>query len=75
MIADRLEDLFNSRACDGFVIMPVTMMLSLEQFCRAVVPELQRRGVFRTEYTGRDAAWQPPGRVLARAAAPLRGAV
>jgi hypothetical protein len=24
-----------------------------EQFCRAVVPELQRRGLFRTEYSGR----------------------
>ena len=26
---------------------------SLEQFCRTVVPELQRRGVFRKEYRGR----------------------
>jgi hypothetical protein len=25
----------------------------VEQFCRAVVPELQRRGLFRTEYSGR----------------------
>jgi hypothetical protein len=24
-----------------------------EQFCRSVVPELQRRGLFRTEYAGR----------------------
>jgi alkanesulfonate monooxygenase SsuD/methylene tetrahydromethanopterin reductase-like flavin-dependent oxidoreductase (luciferase family) len=51
-IADKLQDLFESRACDGFVIMPMTMILSHEQFCRAVVPELQRRGIFRTEYTG-----------------------
>ncbi|MGE3066952.1 MAG: NtaA/DmoA family FMN-dependent monooxygenase [Hyphomicrobiaceae bacterium] len=49
-VADKLQDYFESRACDGFVILPVSMMLSLEQFCRAVVPELQRRGLFRTEY-------------------------
>ncbi|MDF0541784.1 LLM class flavin-dependent oxidoreductase [Sphingobium sp. H39-3-25] len=51
MIADELQDLFESGYCDGFVIMPTTFPTSHEQFCRAVVPELQRRGLFRTEYS------------------------
>jgi FMN-dependent oxidoreductase (nitrilotriacetate monooxygenase family) len=50
MVADMLEDLFVSEACDGFIVMPIVHPLSHEQFCRAVVPELQRRGLFRTEY-------------------------
>ncbi|MFD7204290.1 NtaA/DmoA family FMN-dependent monooxygenase [Streptomyces sp. NPDC059893] len=50
VVADALQDMFESGLCDGFVIMPVTHPGSHEQFCRAVVPELQRRGVFRTEY-------------------------
>ncbi|MYW96194.1 NtaA/DmoA family FMN-dependent monooxygenase [Amycolatopsis rubida] len=50
-VADALQDLFESEACDGFVIMPTTFPTSHEQFCRSVVPELQRRGVFRTEYS------------------------
>jgi alkanesulfonate monooxygenase SsuD/methylene tetrahydromethanopterin reductase-like flavin-dependent oxidoreductase (luciferase family) len=51
-IADYLEDLFDSRACDGFIITPTVFPGSFEQFVRAVVPELQRRGKFRTEYAG-----------------------
>jgi alkanesulfonate monooxygenase SsuD/methylene tetrahydromethanopterin reductase-like flavin-dependent oxidoreductase (luciferase family) len=51
-IADRLCDLFDAHACDGFVLTPTTMPGMYEQFCRAVVPVLQRRGVFRTEYEG-----------------------
>jgi FMN-dependent oxidoreductase (nitrilotriacetate monooxygenase family) len=50
MVADMLEDLFVSEACDGFIIMPIVHPGSHEQFCRAVVPELQRRGLFRKEY-------------------------
>ncbi len=52
MVADALQDMFESEACDGFVVMPTVFPTSHEQFCRAVVPELQRRGLFRTEYTG-----------------------
>ena len=37
----------------GFVVSPVNFPGMFEQFCRSVVPELQRRGLFRTEYTGR----------------------
>lgn len=50
MIADAMEELLVSGGCDGFIVMPTTMPTSHEQFCRAVVPELQRRGLFRTEY-------------------------
>lgn len=52
-IADQLQDLFESRACDGFVVSQMVFPASLEQFCRAVVPELQRRGIFRKEYRGK----------------------
>jgi alkanesulfonate monooxygenase SsuD/methylene tetrahydromethanopterin reductase-like flavin-dependent oxidoreductase (luciferase family) len=51
-VADQLQELFESGACDGFIVEPPTHPTSHEQFCRAVVPELQRRGLFRTEYEG-----------------------
>jgi len=53
MIADHLTDLFEDHACDGFVLTPTTSPGMFEQFSRAVVPILQKRGVFRTEYSGR----------------------
>jgi FMN-dependent oxidoreductase (nitrilotriacetate monooxygenase family) len=52
MIADRLCDLFEDHACDGFVLTPTTFPGMYEEFCRMVVPILQERGVFRTEYAG-----------------------
>ncbi|WP_107676319.1 LLM class flavin-dependent oxidoreductase [Agrobacterium sp. LAD9] len=52
MISDHMHDLFESRACDGFVVSPSLSPSSYIQFVRSVVPELQRRGVFRKEYTG-----------------------
>ena len=51
-VADILTDLFQDGACDGFVLTPTTFPGMYEQFCRSVVPLLQRRGVFRTEYAG-----------------------
>lgn len=51
-IADHLQHLFESGACDGFVVSPTHFPGMFEEFCRAVVPELQRRGVFRKEYRG-----------------------
>lgn len=51
-IADTLEDYFTSGACDGFIITPTVHPRMFEEFCRQVVPELQRRGLFRTEYAG-----------------------
>jgi FMN-dependent oxidoreductase (nitrilotriacetate monooxygenase family) len=52
MIADRLQETFEAGVCDGFVVAPTYSPGMHEQFCRAVVPELQRRGLFRREYTG-----------------------
>jgi FMN-dependent oxidoreductase (nitrilotriacetate monooxygenase family) len=53
MVADRLQAIFESGVCDGFVLTPTMFPGMFEQFCRSVVPELQRRGLFRTEYAGR----------------------
>jgi alkanesulfonate monooxygenase SsuD/methylene tetrahydromethanopterin reductase-like flavin-dependent oxidoreductase (luciferase family) len=52
MVADRLQEMFETGACDGFVLSPVNHPGMFEQFCRSVVPELQRRGLFRKDYTG-----------------------
>ena len=51
-IADQLEEWFVSGAADGFNIMPPYLLGGLEDFVDLVVPELQRRGLVRTEYTG-----------------------
>ncbi|MFC5449308.1 LLM class flavin-dependent oxidoreductase [Paenibacillus aestuarii] len=51
-IADVMEHWFKNGAADGFNIMPQLMNGGLEDFLDLVVPELQRRGLFRTEYTG-----------------------
>ncbi|WAC25738.1 LLM class flavin-dependent oxidoreductase [Ancylobacter sp. SL191] len=53
MIADRMQDLFESEACDGFVIVPSLTPSGYTQFVKSVVPELQRRGIYRKDYTGR----------------------
>ncbi|MFJ5295878.1 LLM class flavin-dependent oxidoreductase [Pseudomonas sp. NPDC088368] len=52
-VADDLEQWFTERACDGFNIMPPYLPQSLDDFVNGVVPELQRRGLFRREYSGR----------------------
>ena len=52
-VADHLQEVFEAGVCDGFVLTPMMFPSMFEQFCRGVVPELQRRGVFRTEYRGR----------------------
>ncbi len=51
-IADQMEEWFTAPACDGFVIAPSWLPGSFEDFVDLVVPELQRRGRFRTEYSG-----------------------
>lgn len=51
-IADELEAWFVGHAADGFNIMPQLMNGGLDDFLEQVVPELQRRGLFRTAYTG-----------------------
>lgn len=51
-VAEHLEQLFRAEAADGFVVFPALYHSSFEDFVAGVVPELQRRGVFRTEYAG-----------------------
>jgi FMN-dependent oxidoreductase (nitrilotriacetate monooxygenase family) len=51
-IADAMEEWFRAGAADGFNIMPPVLPTGLEVFVDEVVPVLQRRGLFRTEYTG-----------------------
>jgi FMN-dependent oxidoreductase (nitrilotriacetate monooxygenase family) len=51
-VADQLQDLFESHACDGFVLTPTLMPGMYESFARSVVPILQQRGLFRREYAG-----------------------
>lgn len=52
-IADQLEHWFKTGAADGFNILAPTLPHGLKDFAELVIPELQRRGLFRTEYTGR----------------------
>ncbi|MFN6544465.1 LLM class flavin-dependent oxidoreductase [Mycolicibacterium nivoides] len=50
-VADNLELWFTDGAADGFNIMPPYLPGGLEDFVEQVVPILQRRGLFRTDYT------------------------
>jgi alkanesulfonate monooxygenase len=51
-IADEMQEWLESAASDGFNIMFPTVPAGLDEFVDMVVPELQRRGIFRTEYEG-----------------------
>ncbi|MGX1773295.1 LLM class flavin-dependent oxidoreductase [Nocardia brasiliensis] len=50
-IADELQSWFDNGAADGFNIMPPYLPGGLDDFVDRVVPILQERGLFRTEYT------------------------
>jgi len=52
-IADGLEEWFTAGAADGFNIMPLTFPSGLIDLVELVIPELQRRGLFRGEYEGK----------------------
>ncbi|MFB9950729.1 LLM class flavin-dependent oxidoreductase [Rhizobium puerariae] len=52
-IADVLEERFDNYGADGFNVMPPIMPGGLRDFAELVIPELQRRGRFRTDYEGR----------------------
>jgi FMN-dependent oxidoreductase (nitrilotriacetate monooxygenase family) len=52
-IADQLEERFVNYGADGYNIMPAVLPGSLTDFIELVLPELRRRGLFRTEYEGR----------------------
>jgi alkanesulfonate monooxygenase SsuD/methylene tetrahydromethanopterin reductase-like flavin-dependent oxidoreductase (luciferase family) len=51
-LADRIQSWVDGEGCDGFNIMPPYFPAQLEIFVDEVIPILQRRGVFRTEYAG-----------------------
>lgn len=52
MIADEMQAWFDARGVDGFLIQPSTLPGGLDDFVAMVIPALQDRGLFRTEYTG-----------------------
>ncbi len=51
-IADTLEEWFLGGAADGFNILPPYFPGAFDDFVDLVVPELQRRGLFRQDYQG-----------------------
>ena len=52
-IADEMQEWLETRGSDGFTIMFPYLPGGLDDFVDRVVPELQRRGIFRTEYEGK----------------------
>jgi alkanesulfonate monooxygenase SsuD/methylene tetrahydromethanopterin reductase-like flavin-dependent oxidoreductase (luciferase family) len=52
MVADLMEQWVTEKGADGFTVLQHCFCAPLEQFVELVVPELQRRGIFRTDYTG-----------------------
>jgi alkanesulfonate monooxygenase len=53
MIADQMQEWLETEASDGFNVMFPYLPGGLDDFVDKVVPELQRRGIFRTEYEGK----------------------
>ncbi|MET8152888.1 NtaA/DmoA family FMN-dependent monooxygenase [Actinoplanes sp. NPDC049668] len=51
-VADRIDDLVQRDAADGFILVPHVTPDGLDEFADTVVPLLQERGVFRAEYAG-----------------------
>jgi FMN-dependent oxidoreductase (nitrilotriacetate monooxygenase family) len=51
-VADTIQHYFENGAADGFNIMPAVLPSGIEAFATKVVPILQERGLFRTEYSG-----------------------
>lgn len=73
-IADDIETWFKAGAADGFNLMPDVLPTGLEVFVDTVVPLLQKKGIFRTEYKGRTlrdhfGLQQPPSRFAKATAA------
>jgi FMN-dependent oxidoreductase (nitrilotriacetate monooxygenase family) len=52
-IADEIDRYVQADACDGFILVPHLTPHGLDDFVDQVVPRLQERGAFRTEYSGR----------------------
>ena len=53
MIADQMQEWLEARGSDGFNIMFPFLPGGLDDFVDKVVPELQRRGIFRRDYEGK----------------------
>jgi alkanesulfonate monooxygenase len=51
-IVDQMEDWFVNYGVDGFLVQPSHLPGGLQDFIDLVIPELQERGLFRTEYEG-----------------------
>ncbi|MFC3038823.1 LLM class flavin-dependent oxidoreductase [Virgibacillus xinjiangensis] len=49
-IVDQMEVWFEAGVADGFNLMPPTLPGSLEDFVELIVPEMQKRGIFRKNY-------------------------
>jgi hypothetical protein len=47
-----MEEWLQEGAADGFILMPAHFPASLNEFAEQVIPELQRRGLFRVDYEG-----------------------
>lgn len=76
MIADQMEEWLYGDACDGFNIMFPWVPGGLDEFVDRVVPELQRRGLFRREYEGKTLREnlglpRPENRFFPKSATPL----
>ena len=52
-VADQLQQWHEERGADGFIIQPAYLPGGLDDFVDLVVPELQRRGIYRTDYEGK----------------------
>ncbi|MGX7704950.1 LLM class flavin-dependent oxidoreductase [Methylobacterium sp. Gmos1] len=70
-VADALQERFEAYGADGFNIMPPVLPTGLDDVATLLIPELQRRGLFRTEYAGRTLrehlrVRRPPHRIHAR---------
>jgi FMN-dependent oxidoreductase (nitrilotriacetate monooxygenase family) len=50
-IADEIQTWWSEGAADGFIVMAPALPDGLESFVSLVIPELQRRGIFRNHYT------------------------
>ena len=50
--ADAIDEFVQTDASDGFVLVPHITPGGLDEFADTVVPLLQERGVFRTDYDG-----------------------
>ena len=49
-VVDHMEHWVREKACDGFNVMPPLYPRDLQRFIDLVLPELQRRGLYRTAY-------------------------